>query len=116
MHCRDQKTAFVLAGGGSLGAIQVGMLAELMSAGVQPDIIVGVSAGHRSRDARDLVVGCTAAAARFRALLRLAGDADRTTAVPLEPLLLRLLKRGRVDCPGPRVNSHLDRGRWSRAL
>jgi NTE family protein len=34
-----------LAGGGSLGAVQVGMLAELIDAGVQPDVIVGVSAG-----------------------------------------------------------------------
>ena len=40
-----EKTAFVLAGGGSLGAVQVGMLAELLSAGLQPDFIVGVSAG-----------------------------------------------------------------------
>ena len=39
------STAFVLAGGGSLGAIQVGMLAELVNAGVKPDLIVGVSAG-----------------------------------------------------------------------
>ena len=39
------KTALVLSGGGSLGAIQVGMLTELIAAGVQPDIIVGVSAG-----------------------------------------------------------------------
>ncbi len=38
-------TAFVLAGGGSLGAIQVGMLAELVAADVRPDLIVGVSAG-----------------------------------------------------------------------
>ncbi|MGA2780094.1 MAG: patatin-like phospholipase family protein [Steroidobacteraceae bacterium] len=38
-------TAFVLAGGGSLGAVQVGMLAELIAAGVRPDMIVGVSAG-----------------------------------------------------------------------
>ncbi|MGO9327802.1 MAG: patatin-like phospholipase family protein, partial [Steroidobacteraceae bacterium] len=38
-------TAFVLAGGGSLGAVQVGMLAELIGAGVRPDMIVGVSAG-----------------------------------------------------------------------
>jgi NTE family protein len=35
----------VLAGGGSLGAAQAGMLAELSAAGVQPDLIVGVSAG-----------------------------------------------------------------------
>ena len=39
------RTAFVLAGGGSLGAIQIGMLAEVIRAGEYPDIIVGVSAG-----------------------------------------------------------------------
>jgi NTE family protein len=38
-------TALVLAGGGSLGAIQVGMLAELVAGGFRPDFIVGVSAG-----------------------------------------------------------------------
>ena len=40
-----QRTAFVLAGGGSLGAVQVGMLQELAAAGVLPDLLVGVSAG-----------------------------------------------------------------------
>ena len=39
------KTAFVFAGGGSLGAAQVGMLAELCAAGERPDFVVGVSAG-----------------------------------------------------------------------
>lgn len=39
------KHAFVLAGGGSLGAVQAGMLAELIAAGRTPDLIVGVSAG-----------------------------------------------------------------------
>jgi NTE family protein len=37
--------AFVLAGGGSLGAVQAGMLAELVAQGIRPDLIVGVSAG-----------------------------------------------------------------------
>jgi NTE family protein len=37
--------AFVLAGGGSLGAIQAGMLAELIASGLRPDLVVGVSAG-----------------------------------------------------------------------
>jgi predicted acylesterase/phospholipase RssA len=40
-----QKTAFAFAGGGSLGAIQVGMLRVLVSEGVQPDFVVGASVG-----------------------------------------------------------------------
>lgn len=39
------KTAFVFAGGGSLGAIQVGALAELVRAGIRPDFVVGASVG-----------------------------------------------------------------------
>jgi len=38
-------TAFVLAGGGSLGAVQVGMLAALTRRGVVPDLVVGASVG-----------------------------------------------------------------------
>jgi predicted acylesterase/phospholipase RssA len=39
------RTAFVLAGGGSIGAVQVGMLRELLAHGVAPDLIVGSSVG-----------------------------------------------------------------------
>lgn len=39
------RTAFVLSGGGSLGAVQVGMLRSLAERGWQPDFLVGVSAG-----------------------------------------------------------------------
>lgn len=38
-------TAFVFAGGGSLGAIQAGALAELIAAGERPDFVVGASVG-----------------------------------------------------------------------
>lgn len=38
-------TAFVLSGGGSLGAVQVGMLQALTARGVEPDLLVGTSAG-----------------------------------------------------------------------
>jgi NTE family protein len=38
-------TAFVLTGGGSLGAIQVGMLQALAAHHIEPDILVGTSAG-----------------------------------------------------------------------
>lgn len=39
------KTALVLAGGGSLGAVQVGMLQALVEAGVGFDLVVGASVG-----------------------------------------------------------------------
>ena len=39
------KTAFVLAGGGSFGAIQVGMLQSLAAHGISADMVVGSSVG-----------------------------------------------------------------------
>jgi NTE family protein len=39
------KTAFVLAGGGSFGAIQVGMMHSLAKHGLVPDMVVGSSVG-----------------------------------------------------------------------
>jgi len=37
--------AFVLGGGGVLGAVEVGMVRALLRHGIQPDIIVGTSIG-----------------------------------------------------------------------
>lgn len=42
---RTPTVAFVLSGGASLGAIQVGMLHALYERGIAPDVIVGTSAG-----------------------------------------------------------------------
>ncbi|HEV3367484.1 MAG TPA: patatin-like phospholipase family protein [Acidimicrobiales bacterium] len=39
------KTAFVLAGGGSRGAVQIGMLAELVDRGIRADRVYGASVG-----------------------------------------------------------------------
>ena len=41
----NQRTALVLAGGGSLGAVQVGMLKALTRLGLVPDLVVGASVG-----------------------------------------------------------------------
>jgi NTE family protein len=41
----NKKTAFVFAGGGSLGAIQVGMPRALAAHGVKADMVVGSSVG-----------------------------------------------------------------------
>lgn len=38
-------TAFVLSGGGSLGAVQVGMLQALAEHDIHPDLLIGTSAG-----------------------------------------------------------------------
>ena len=38
-------TAFVFGGGGSLGAVQVGMLRALLELGIRPDFVVGTSIG-----------------------------------------------------------------------
>jgi NTE family protein len=39
------KTAFVLGGGGVLGAHEIGMLQALSEAGIAPDVVVGTSVG-----------------------------------------------------------------------
>ncbi len=39
------KTALVLSGGGSLGAVQAGMLQALSGAGIVPDMVIGASVG-----------------------------------------------------------------------
>ncbi len=41
----DRLTAFVLGGGGLLGAGEVGMLRALLEAGVEPDLVIGTSVG-----------------------------------------------------------------------
>lgn len=42
---REQRTAFVLSGGASMGALQVGMLRALLERRIRPDLIVGCSVG-----------------------------------------------------------------------
>ena len=39
------RTAFVLGGGGLLGAVEVGMLRALFEAGIEPDVLLGTSVG-----------------------------------------------------------------------
>ena len=39
------STAFVLSGGGNLGAVQAGMLRALVREGIRPDFVVGTSVG-----------------------------------------------------------------------
>ena len=45
MVSNSRKTAFVLSGGASLGAVQAGMLRALYERAIAPDLIVGTSVG-----------------------------------------------------------------------
>src|SRR5438067_7260426 len=45
MSSPSERVAFVLSGGASLGAVQVGMLRALYERGIVPDLIVGTSVG-----------------------------------------------------------------------
>src|SRR5258708_31180991 len=45
IHAAPAKTAFVFAGGGSFGAIQVGMMHSLAAHGIAGDMVVGSSVG-----------------------------------------------------------------------
>jgi len=42
---RNRRVAFVLSGGGSLGAVQIGMLRALFEKSIRPDFLVGTSVG-----------------------------------------------------------------------
>ena len=44
-HSKRPEVAFVLGGGGNLGAIQVGQLQALAERGIVPDVVVGCSVG-----------------------------------------------------------------------
>jgi len=55
-------TAFVLGGGGNLGAVQVGMLRALLEAGISPDVVIGCSVG--ALNAAGLAADATVAGVR----------------------------------------------------
>ncbi|MDW3221119.1 MAG: patatin-like phospholipase family protein [Acidimicrobiales bacterium] len=85
-------TAFVLSGGGSLGAVQVGMLAALHEQRIRPDFLVGTSAGALNA-AYVAAEGFTPSAIdRLGAIWR---NLDRSSVFPLSPLRHALALAGR---------------------
>jgi NTE family protein len=77
------RVAFVLSGGGSLGAIQVGMLRALYERGVVPDLIVGTSAGAINGA---FVAGRPATVATVDELAQIWRLLRRSEVFPLRPL------------------------------
>jgi NTE family protein len=89
----SERVAFVLTGGGALGAAQAGMLEALFAAGVRPDLLVGTSVGAMNAAfiAREPTVeGAIDLQQRWR-------RASRTLIFPVRPRTLALGLAGRVD-------------------
>jgi NTE family protein len=75
-------TAFVLSGGGSLGAVQVGMLQALAEREVRPDVLVGTSAGAVNAA---YVAGHGMSGASLAGLGRLWRSLRRRDVFPVDP-------------------------------
>jgi NTE family protein len=86
-------TAWVLPGGSSLGAIQVGQAEALLARGVEPDLVIGASAG--SLNAAWLAADPTLPGAQV--LRRLWLGVRRRQVFPISPATIVLGMAGRRD-------------------
>ncbi|MGH9187443.1 MAG: patatin-like phospholipase family protein [Acidimicrobiales bacterium] len=94
-------TAFVLSGGGSLGAVQVGMLAALGERGIRPDLLVGTSVGALNAAYIGAHGFDTETVDRLATLWR---RIRRSDVFPIDPLRQALALTGRrssLCSPGP---------------
>jgi NTE family protein len=87
------KTAFVLAGGGSLGAVQVGMLKALTRLRITPDFVVGASVGALNA----AYFAAQPNDAGVERLVRIWSRLQRADIFPLSPLNSLLAILGRRD-------------------
>ncbi len=85
-------TAFVLSGGGSLGAVQVGMLAALDARGFRPDLLVGTSVGALNAA---YLGGHGFDADTLDRLAAIWRNLRRTDVFPIDPLRQTLAAAGR---------------------
>jgi NTE family protein len=86
-------TAFVLSGGGNLGAVQVGMLQALADRGVVPDLLVGTSVG--AINAAFLAAGPSPA--RVEALAEVWAQTTRGDVFPTSPRTAMRAVAGRAN-------------------
>jgi NTE family protein len=84
-------TAFVLSGGGSLGAVQVGMLQALEENGLRPDLLIGTSAGALNAA---YLAGRGMNAETLTDLARIWQTLRRSDVFPVDPVRHLLALRG----------------------
>lgn len=88
-------TAFVLSGGGNLGAVQVGMLRALVERDIQPDLIVGCSVGAINGAAFAAEPGIRGVHRLERIWSRIAdGDPDIMPNRGLLPMAVQMARKG----------------------
>src|SRR4051812_40203536 len=88
------RTAFVLSGGGSLGAVQVGMLQALAAQGIEPDLLIGTSVGALNAA---YVAGSGMGDSSLLALADIWGRIRRRDVFPLQPTRLGAAVIGRAE-------------------
>lgn len=86
------RTAFVLSGGGSLGAVQVGMLQALTARDIAPDVLIGTSAGALNAA---YLAGRGISADALNGLAAHWQDARRSDLYPFDPFRFALSILGR---------------------
>lgn len=86
-------TAFVLSGGGSLGAVQVGMLAALAERSISPDLLIGTSVGAINATFLARRGATTGAVEELAAIWR---GLRRRDVFPLQPARLARAAAGKV--------------------
>ena len=101
----EPRTAFVLAGGAALGAMQAGMIRALYERGIAPDLLIGTSAGALNAAFLASRPATVATAEELAALWR---GVRRSDILPLSPAALISGLAGR--------NDHLIPGRALRRL
>jgi NTE family protein len=87
-----RRIAFVLTGGGSLGAIQVGMVSALHRHGIDPDVLIGTSVGAINAA---YLAGPGTTAARLTALATLWSGTRRRDLFTIQPPRWVRAMRGR---------------------
>ncbi|CAN5831877.1 patatin-like phospholipase family protein [soil metagenome] len=107
MTSRTAGTAFVLSGGGNLGAVQVGMLQALFERGIEPDLIVGCSIGAFN----GAVVAAERGPTNLGLLQELWRDLDVRQVVPSSviPPVVQMARRGTALHQNDRLRVFLER-------
>src|SRR6267154_4774803 len=91
---RQPRTAFVLAGGAALGAMQAGMVHALYERGITPDLLIGASVGALNAAFLASRPATVATAQELAAVWR---GLRRSDILPLRPATLITGLTGRRD-------------------